>query len=186
MMGVERTPSSEEEWKHHLLQHPTLCLSPACARTPCSLSSLARARQSLMSESAQAISSTLQMSSRIPCSWGSPQPCCFQHQPHICCCLLSTDKFGCAEPGKELCFQLRCLQLLLTSQISCCSTISTCLLLSFPRINCSFVSYRKKRLKSRVKRWGREEMRREDKGEKKESTKPLFLLYGKHLGYTFL
>lgn len=95
-------------------------------------------RQTLMSESAQVIyqhsGDELWVSLHSACGyWGSPQGC-FQHQPHICCCLLSTDKFGCAEPGKELCFQLRHLQLLLTSQISCCSTISTSLL-RFPRKN---------------------------------------------------
>lgn len=98
------------------------CVSPACRRIPCSLSTcLWQETGRLWCQSQHRwLPSTLRMSSGFPCarcSWGSPQPCCFQHQPHICCCLLSTDKLGCAEPGKELCFQLRRLQLLLTSQI---------------------------------------------------------------------
>lgn len=182
--GHRKTPSSEESESIISCNTPlSPCLSPACARTPYSLSMclLQELGRLWCQRQHRWFPSTLWMNSRFPCSWGSPQPSCFQPQPHICCCLLSTDKFGCAEPGKELCFQLRRLQLLPTSQISCCSTISTCLLLSFRRKHCSFVSYRKKHLKSRVKRWGRE-VRREDKGEKKESTKPLFLLCAKHLG----
>lgn len=151
-------------------------VSPAPVRIPCSLSLclLQETGRFWCQSQHRWFPSTLKMNSGFPCahfcSWGSPQTCCFRQQPHICCCLLSTDKFSCAGPGKKLCFQLRHLQLLLTSQISWCSTISTSLLLSFPRKKPAASWITEKNLKSRVKRQGREEVRREDKKKKKEAT----------------
>lgn len=78
---------------------------------------------------AHAIPNTLQISSgfsSIRCSGSHCPPLprlraalrgSFQQQSNIFCSLLSTDKFCRGEPRKELCFQLRSLQLFFTSQV---------------------------------------------------------------------